>query len=194
MPSLTRAVQSDGLAQVTLATTRAFCGGVVSDHVAPASLVVTTIPLPGSDAPLEPTAMQSAAVGQETALSCGVLPPATCCALHDTPPLVVAAMTVAALAGAGLGPATPTAQQRRAVAHDTAPSSSLLGGAGWPTASVVPVGSPRTRAALGEPGCPDSPQPDAVTATAARTRDRPPLRRRTRQCRDTERGSTARRE
>src|SRR5258707_3154656 len=64
VPSLTMAVQSDGLAQVTLATTRAFCGDVVSDHLAPASLVVTTTPLPGSDAPLAPTAMQSHALRQ----------------------------------------------------------------------------------------------------------------------------------
>src|ERR1700722_4304830 len=95
VPSLTTAVQSDLLAQVTLDTTSAFLGDGAGDQVAPASLVATTTPLPGSDAPLEPTAMQSAAVGQETALSCGVLPPATCCAFHDTPPLVVAAMTEA---------------------------------------------------------------------------------------------------
>ena len=95
--------------------------------------VVTTTPLPGSDAPFEPTAMQSVAVGQETPLSCGVLPPATCCALHATPPLVVATITVVpAAAGAGLGPATPTAQQRRALAQDTAPSSPVPAGAGWP--------------------------------------------------------------
>jgi hypothetical protein len=66
--------------------------------------------------------MQSVAEGQETPLSCGVLPPATSCGFQVTPPSVVAAMTVAPVAGAGLGPATPTAQQRRTVAHDTAPS------------------------------------------------------------------------
>ena len=74
--------------------------------------------------------MHSVAVGQDTPLSCGVLPPATCCAFQVTPPLVVAAITVAPLGGAGLGPATPTAQQRRAVAHDSAPSSPVPLGAG----------------------------------------------------------------
>ncbi len=66
--------------------------------------------------------MHSVAVGHEIALSCGVLPPATCCAFQEIPPSVVAAMTVVPDGGAGLGPATPTAQQRRAVAQDTAPS------------------------------------------------------------------------
>ena len=97
------AVQSIGLAQVTLETTSAFCGDAAADQVAPASLVVTTTPLPGSDAPLEPTAMHSVAVGQDTPLSCGVLPPATCCAFHVTPPLLVAAITVAPLGGRGIG-------------------------------------------------------------------------------------------
>ena len=101
-----------------------------ADQVAPPSLVVMTTPLPGSDAPLEPTAMHSVAVGQETPLSWGVLPPATCCAFHVRPPLVVAAITVAPLEGAGLGPAMPTAQQRRSVAHDSAPSSPVPLGAG----------------------------------------------------------------
>jgi hypothetical protein len=124
------AVQSVGLAQVTLETTSAFCGEDAADQVAPASLVVMTTPLPGSDAPLEPTAMHSVAVGQDTPLSCGVLPPATCWALHVLPPLLVAAITVAPVAGAGLGPAMPTAQQRRAVAQDTAPRSLVPVGAG----------------------------------------------------------------
>src|SRR5271167_934145 len=119
MPSLTMAVQSIGLAQVTLETTSAFCGDVAEDQVAPASLVVMTTPLPGSDAPLEPTAMHSVVVGQDTPLSSGVLPPTTCCAFHVTPPLLVASITVAPLALAGLGPATPTAQQRLAVAHES---------------------------------------------------------------------------
>src|ERR1700691_857744 len=74
VPSLTMAVQSTGLAQVTLETTRAFCGDTAADHVAPASLVVMTTPLPGSEAPLDPTAMHSVVVGQDTPLSWGVLP------------------------------------------------------------------------------------------------------------------------
>ena len=51
--------------------------------------------------------------------------------------------------GAGLGPATPTAQQRRAVAQDTAPSSPVPLGAGWPTASGVPLGSTEDARDLG---------------------------------------------
>ena len=62
-----------------------------------------TTPLPGSDAPLEPTAMHSVAVGQDTPLSCGVLPPATCCAFQVVPPSVVAAITVAPVGGGGIG-------------------------------------------------------------------------------------------
>ena len=81
---------------------------------------------------------------------------------------------------------------RNSVAHATAVSSPVPMGAGCPTARGVPWGSPRTRAALEELGCPDSPQPDTATAAAARRMARPPLRRRTRQCRDTEHGSTAR--
>jgi len=52
-------------------------GDVAGAQVLPASVVVTTTPLPGSDAPFDPTAMQLVAVGQETPLSCGALPPAT---------------------------------------------------------------------------------------------------------------------
>src|SRR5271170_8338442 len=107
MPSLTTAVQSIGLAQVTLGMTSAFCGDAAGDQVAPASLVVMTTPLPGSDSPLEPTAMHSVVVGQDTPLSWGVLPPATCCAFHVRPPLVVASITVAPLEEAVLGPAVP---------------------------------------------------------------------------------------
>ena len=69
MPSLTMAVQSTGLAHVTLETTSAFCGDTAGDQVAPASLVVTTTPPPGSEEPLEPTAMHSVADGQDTPLS-----------------------------------------------------------------------------------------------------------------------------
>ena len=77
VPSLTMTVQSVGLAQVTLETTSAFCGAVTVDQVTPPSVVVTTTPLPGRDAPFDPTAMHAVAVGHETPLSCGVLPPAT---------------------------------------------------------------------------------------------------------------------
>ena len=63
------AVQSTGLAHVTLKTTSAFWGDTAGDQVAPPSLVRTTTPLPGSDAPLEPTAMHSVAVGQDTPLN-----------------------------------------------------------------------------------------------------------------------------
>ena len=189
VPSLTMAVQSNGLAHCTLVTASAFMGAVAGDQVVPASPVVTTTPLPGREAPFEPTAMHSVAVGHETPLNCGVLPPTTCWAFHNEPPLVVATMTVAPVAG-GFGPATPTAQHRLAVAHDTAPSSPVPAGAGWPTTRGVPFGSPRTRGLRGELGCPASAQPDAVVATTARRRVRPP-RRRARRCRGTERESTA---
>ena len=139
VPSLTMTVQSDGLAQVTLESTRAFWGDMTGDQVAPPSVVVTTTPLPGNDAPLEPTAMQSVGVGHEMPLSCGVLPPATRWAFHETPPLSVAAITVAPVGGAGLGPAVPTAQQRFAVAQETAARSPVLLGAGWPTANGLPL-------------------------------------------------------
>jgi hypothetical protein len=116
------AVQSTVLAHVTLETLSAFCGDGAGDQVAPASLVVMTTPLPGKEAPLEPTAKHCVAVGQDTPLSCGVLPPTTCCAFQVRPPSVVASITVVLLPGAGFGPAIPTAQQRREVAHDSAPS------------------------------------------------------------------------
>src|ERR1700730_17867308 len=77
-PSLTMAVQSIGVAHATLMTVSAFVGAVASDHAAPASVVVTTTPLPGSEAPFEPTAMHSVLVGHETPLNWGVLPPTTC--------------------------------------------------------------------------------------------------------------------
>jgi hypothetical protein len=78
VPSLTMAVQLDESVHAALVTTRALVGDVAGAHVEPALVVVTTTPLPGSDAPFDPTAMHLVAVGQETPLSCGVLPPATC--------------------------------------------------------------------------------------------------------------------
>ena len=190
VPSPTIAVQSDGLAHRTLVTASAFMGAAVDDQVVPASLVVTTTPLPGSEAPVEPTAMHSFAVGHEIPLNCGALPPATRWAFHDDPPLVVATITVAPVAG-GFGPATPTAQHRLAVAHDTDPSSPVPLGAGCPTTRGVPLGSPRTRGLrVVGPWCPASAQPEAAAASAARRRTTLP-RRRARRCRGTERESTA---
>ena len=139
VPSLTIAVQSDALAHETLETSRAFWGDMAGDQVAPPSVVVTTTPLPGNDAPFEPTAMQSVGVEHETPLNWGVLPPATVWAFHETPPLVVAAITKAPVGGAGFGPAVPTAQQRFAEAQETAPRSPVPLGAGWPTANGVPL-------------------------------------------------------
>ncbi len=103
MPSLTIAVQSEGRAQATLVTASAPGGAVAGDHVVPASLVVTTTPLPGRDAPFEPTAMHSTAEGHETPLSWGVLPPTTCCAFHEMPPSVVAMITVVPPRRSGIG-------------------------------------------------------------------------------------------
>ena len=122
MPSLTITVQSEGRAQATLVTASAPGGAVRVTTSHRRRSVVTTTPLPGSDAPFDPTAMHSIAEGHETPLSWGVLPPTTCCAFHEMPPSVVATITVVPPAGAGSGPATPTAQQRRALAQDTAPS------------------------------------------------------------------------
>ena len=74
-----------------------------------------------------PTAMQASRVGHEMPLSCGVVPPVTCCGSQVVPPFLVATMTVAP-PGAGLGPATPTAQQWRASAHDDGPELARAGG------------------------------------------------------------------
>ena len=81
--------------------------------------------------------MHSVGVGHATPLNSGVLPPATCCGRHESPPLAVATITVAPPAG-GFGPATPTAQQRLAVGHDTAFSWPVPPGAGCPTTSGLP--------------------------------------------------------
>jgi hypothetical protein len=75
--------------------------------------------------------MHAVAVGHDTPLSWGVLPPATCCAFQVKPPFFVATITFGLPgAGAAPGPATPTAQQRRTVAQDTAPSAPVPAGAG----------------------------------------------------------------
>ena len=122
VPWLTSAVQSDVFEQVTPATVSALAGAAAGDHVTPPSSVVTTTPLPGTDAPFVPTAMQASRVGHEMPLSCGVEPPVRCWASQVVPPFLVATITVAPPGGAGFGPATPTAQQRVASAHETAPS------------------------------------------------------------------------
>jgi hypothetical protein len=117
--------------QETVITARAPVGAATAFQVAPESVVAKTTPLPGSDAPLDPTAMHSVADGQATPLSSGVLPPATGWFCHVLPPFFVATITVAE---AGLavasGLATPTAQQRRTVAHESAPRSPVPVGAG----------------------------------------------------------------
>ena len=170
VPSLTMAVQSAGLAHCTLVTASAFMGAVAGDQVVPASPVVTTTPLPGREAPFEPTAMHSLAVGHETPLNCGVLPPARHAGPSTTsPPLVVATMTVAPVAG-GFGPATPTAQHRLAVAHDTAPSSPVPAGAGWPTTRGVPFGSPRTCGLRASSDARPAHSPTPTVATTTRRR------------------------
>jgi hypothetical protein len=50
-------------------TVRAPVGAVTGTQVAPAFVEATTTPLPGSDPPLDPTAMQSFGVGHDTPLS-----------------------------------------------------------------------------------------------------------------------------
>jgi hypothetical protein len=137
VPSLTTVVQSESLAHATVVRVNAFVGAAAGVQVLPASRVVSTMPLPGTEAPFEPTAMHSVWVGHETPLSSGVLPPATGWGCHVFPPLEVATITVAPPAG-GFGPATPTAQQRLAVGHDTAPSWPVPEGAGCPTTSGEP--------------------------------------------------------
>jgi len=112
-------------------TVRAPFGMATGFQVTPAFVVATTTPLPGSDPPLVPTAMQWVGVGHDTPLNCGVLPPVTCCCRHVRPPFLVATITVAEPGrAAALGLATPTAQQRRTVAHDNAPSSPVPAGPG----------------------------------------------------------------
>src|SRR6516162_5331384 len=106
--------------------------------------------LPGSEAPFEPTAIQARALGHEIPLSCGMTDPCTGWGVHFRPPSLVATMTVAGDEADEFGPATPTAQQRSASAHDTAPSCPVPAGAGCPATSGVPRGSPRTGCAAVE--------------------------------------------
>ena len=107
--------------------------------------VVTTTPPPGCDVPFEPTAMHAVTMGHEIPLSSGTTPPDTCWAFHETPPLIVATMTVAPPGGGVVpGPASPTAQQRLLFAHDTARRSPVPAGAGCPVTRVGPLGSPKT--------------------------------------------------
>ena len=66
-------------------------GAAAGAHVVPPSTVVITTPLPGTDAPFEPTAMQSVGVGHETPLSCRRDPARPrVAACHEVPPLAVA--------------------------------------------------------------------------------------------------------
>jgi hypothetical protein len=130
-PSFTRARHSVADEHETVITVRAPVGAATGFQVAPALVVASTTPLPGRDPPLDPTAMQSVGVGHDTPLSCGVLPPVTCCARHVRPPFFVATITVADPGGAvALGRTTPTAQQRRTVAQDNEPSWPVPAGAG----------------------------------------------------------------
>ena len=78
VPSLTMARHSVADEHETEITVSAAVGVATGFHVAPALVVATTTPLPGSDAPLDPTATQSFGVGHETPFSSGMLPPATC--------------------------------------------------------------------------------------------------------------------
>ena len=93
-PSLTTARHALTDEHETAITVSAPVGDDTGVQVAPPLVVATTTP-PGSDAPSDPTAMQSLVVGHDTPLSSGVLPPATCCACHDRPPFLVATITVA---------------------------------------------------------------------------------------------------
>jgi hypothetical protein len=130
-PSLTMARHAVTEEHETVITVSAPVGAVTGFQVVPAFVVARTTPLPGSEAPVDPTAMQSVGVGHDTPLSWGVLPPATCCARHVRPPFLVATITVVDPGCAeAFGLATPTAQQRRAVAQDSAPSSPVPAGAG----------------------------------------------------------------
>jgi hypothetical protein len=176
-------------------TVRAPVGAVTGAQVAPAFVEARTTPLPGSDPPSEPTAMQSFGVGHDTPLNCGVPPPAMFCSRHVRPPFFVATITVVEPGrAAGLRLATPTAQQRRTVGQDSAPSSPVPEGAGLPSTSGVPLGAPRTRGVRDEPVLAFAVQPVAASATAAsRAVSRQPDRRAPR-WQGTEHGTTADRE
>jgi hypothetical protein len=142
VPSLTRTVQSTGLAHVTLVTASAPVGAVTACHVWPPSPVVSTVPVGGLE-PVDPTAMQRVVRGHETPVSWGASVSSNGWAAQVRPPSDVAAMTVTGETGAddgvgALGPATPTAQQWSASAQETAPSSPVPGGAGWPRDTGVP--------------------------------------------------------
>jgi hypothetical protein len=68
-PSLTMAMHCVTVEQETDITVRAPVGAATGLQVVPASVVARTTPLPGSDAPFDPTAMQSVGVGHDTPLS-----------------------------------------------------------------------------------------------------------------------------
>ncbi len=107
------AEQAVRLVQSTVVSTNAPVGTAAAVQVAPPLCVVSTTPAPGT-APVEPTAMQAVAVGQEMPLNSGGVGSGTAWPLQVAPPSVVAAMTVTAVGevvDVTLGPAMPTAQQ-----------------------------------------------------------------------------------
>ncbi len=196
--SLTIAVQSKTLAHCTLGMFSAPGSAVAGDQTMPPSDVVNTTPLPGTDAPVEPTAMQSRVVGHETPLSCGTTDPRTACAFHFFPPSLVAMMTVAGRVAGALAPATPTAQHRsRGRARDGAELAGA-GGRRLPEDERRPPGLAEDRVGGGRSRVLFTPQAAARTpaghSPSARTSSllNPPTRQ-VRHRRGTERRRTARR-
>jgi hypothetical protein len=105
--------------------------------------------------------MHSRAAGHEIPVSAGAGLSPSGWATHVRPPSTVASTTVAGAAGADVDvvdddgaptgaagvaavPGVPTAQQSRAVAHETASSCPVPAGAGCPTTSGVPDFWPST--------------------------------------------------
>ena len=146
VPSLMRAKQVVLLMHWTLVSTKAPAGTPAWVQLSPPSWVVSTMPAPGTP-PVEPTAMQSSTVGQEMPPSSGAALRPVDWADHTAPPFRVAAITVAvaAVVVVASGPSTPTAQQCVASAQETAPSSPVPAGAGWPRTAAVVDCSPSTR-------------------------------------------------
>jgi hypothetical protein len=164
VPSLVMAVQAVTAEQVTLVSTKAPVGAEVGVQVSPPLRVVRTMPDPGT-APVEPTAMHDDAVGQEIPLSSGGDESDSAWADQLVPPLAVLAITVTGatvVVVVALGPATPTAQQWKASAHETAPSSPVPAGAGWPITVTFGDCWPRTLAEVGGRGC-DTVQADTTS-------------------------------
>jgi hypothetical protein len=95
--------------------------------------------------------MHDVGVGQAIPLSSGGAGSDSGWADQVVPPLVVATITVtgAVVVVDALGPATPTAQQCSASAHETAPSSPVPAGAGCPITVASGDCWPRTLAEVG---------------------------------------------